>query len=196
MPQSCVMGNGEGRGIYACNVMKNLYKNHACNYNRQYIWPNLPVINYNNSYDGCFIMKKYIEKIHRKLDGGKRRNVRSTEEPHKGLIRQMFPAKEPDQSREEYLRQNVILSLKYGTLVLAAFAVLRGVIVAAGANVTVSSSVDGRELPIYCVETDEKKIAISFDAAWGNEDTAKILDILKKNNVHATFFMTGGWVLG
>lgn len=143
---------------------------------------------------GVLVMREYIEKIHRKLDGRKRRDSKNTEGPHKGLIRQMFPMKEPEQSREEYLRQNVILSLKYGTLVLAAFAVLRGVIVAAGANVTVSSSVDGRELPIYCVETDEKKIAISFDAAWGNEDTAKILEILKKNNVHATFFMTGGWV--
>lgn len=143
---------------------------------------------------GVLVMREYIEKIHRKLDGRKRRDSKNTEGPHKGLIRQMFPTKEPKQSREEYLRQNVILSLKYGTLVLAAFAVLRGVIVAAGANVTVSSSVDGRELPIYCVETDEKKIAISFDAAWGNEDTAKILEILKKNNVHATFFMTGGWV--
>lgn len=29
---------------------------------------------------------------------------------------------------------------------------------------------------------------------WGNEDTQKILDILKKRNVHVTFFMTGGWV--
>ena len=25
-----------------------------------------------------------------------------------------------------------------------------------------------RMLPIYCVETDKKQIAISFDAAWGN----------------------------
>ena len=25
-----------------------------------------------------------------------------------------------------------------------------------------------RLLPIYCVETDKKQIAISFDAAWGN----------------------------
>ena len=25
-----------------------------------------------------------------------------------------------------------------------------------------------RKLPIYCVETDKKQIAISFDAAWGN----------------------------
>ena len=26
-----------------------------------------------------------------------------------------------------------------------------------------------RKLPIYCVDSQEKKIAISFDAAWGNE---------------------------
>jgi len=24
-----------------------------------------------------------------------------------------------------------------------------------------------RELPIYCVATDDKKVALSFDAAWG-----------------------------
>lgn len=60
--------------------------------------------------------------------------------------------------------------------------------------ITVSSTVDGRELPIYCVETEKPQIAISFDAAWGNEDTQEILDILKKQDVKATFFMTGGWV--
>lgn len=27
---------------------------------------------------------------------------------------------------------------------------------------------NNRLLPIYCVETDKKQIAISFDAAWGN----------------------------
>ena len=60
--------------------------------------------------------------------------------------------------------------------------------------ISVSSTVNGRELPIYCVETSEPKVAISFDAAWGNEDTGRILDILAKHNVHTTFFMTGGWV--
>ena len=60
--------------------------------------------------------------------------------------------------------------------------------------VSVSSTINGRELPIYCVETQEKKVALSFDAAWGNEDTQKILDILARHNVHVTFFMTGGWV--
>lgn len=58
----------------------------------------------------------------------------------------------------------------------------------------VNNSVEGRELPIYCVETSEKKVAISFDAAWGNEDTSEILSILEKCNVKTTFFMTGGWV--
>lgn len=59
---------------------------------------------------------------------------------------------------------------------------------------TVSCNVNGRELPIYSVQTNEKKVALSFDAAWGNEDTKRILDILKKHEIHVTFFMTGGWV--
>ena len=60
--------------------------------------------------------------------------------------------------------------------------------------VAVSSTVGNRELPIYCVDTEEKKVALSFDAAWGNEDTSQILDILAKHQVKVTFFMTGGWV--
>ena len=33
----------------------------------------------------------------------------------------------------------------------------------------VASNVSGRELPIYSVDTPEKKAALTFDAAWGNE---------------------------
>ena len=51
-----------------------------------------------------------------------------------------------------------------------------------------------KELPIYCVDTAKPQVSISFDAAWGNDDTQKILDILKENNIKASFFMTGGWV--
>lgn len=57
-----------------------------------------------------------------------------------------------------------------------------------------SNTVGNRELPVYCVETSEPHIALTFDAAWGNEDTQKILDILEKQQVSVTFFMTGGWV--
>jgi polysaccharide deacetylase family sporulation protein PdaB len=60
--------------------------------------------------------------------------------------------------------------------------------------ISVSNNVNGRELPIYCVETDKKQVALTFDAAWGNEDTQKILDVLAKEDVKVTFFMTGGWV--
>ena len=56
------------------------------------------------------------------------------------------------------------------------------------------NTVGDRELPIYCVDTNEPKIALSFDAAWGNEDTQNILSILRENDVKVTFFMTGGWV--
>lgn len=56
------------------------------------------------------------------------------------------------------------------------------------------STVNGRNLPIYCVDTTKPQISLTFDAAWGNEDTKEILSILQKHNVHVTFFMTGGWI--
>ncbi len=61
-------------------------------------------------------------------------------------------------------------------------------------SIAVGNYTNSRRLPIYCVDTDEKIVALSFDAAWGNEDTQTILDILKKEKVKVTFFMTGGWV--
>ena len=61
-------------------------------------------------------------------------------------------------------------------------------------KVTNTSIMHPKELPIYCVDRKEKIVALSFDAAWGNEDTGKILSILKKKKVHVTFFMTGGWI--
>lgn len=61
-------------------------------------------------------------------------------------------------------------------------------------NLFVSNQTKKKQLPVYCVDTPDKKIALTFDAAWGNEDTGKILDILKKQEVHTTFFMTGEWI--
>lgn len=58
----------------------------------------------------------------------------------------------------------------------------------------ITVSTNGKKLPIYRVNTDKPMVALSFDAAWGNEDTQKILDILKKYKINVTFFMTGGWV--
>jgi len=55
-------------------------------------------------------------------------------------------------------------------------------------------SSQARLVPIYYVETDEKKIAISFDACWGASFTPEILEILRNNNLKTTFFLTGFWV--
>ena len=51
-----------------------------------------------------------------------------------------------------------------------------------------------RKLPIYCVQRDNKCVSLTFDAAWGNEDTQMLIDILGKYNVKATFFVVGNWV--
>jgi len=50
-----------------------------------------------------------------------------------------------------------------------------------------------RELPIYCVDRDNKCVSLTFDAAWGNEDTQALIDILGKYNIKATFFVVGAW---
>lgn len=65
-----------------------------------------------------------------------------------------------------------------------------------GSLVPTSGAASNRELPIYCVQTEEPKIALTFDVAWGNQDTQKIMEILKKHDIKVTFFMTGGWVPG
>lgn len=51
-----------------------------------------------------------------------------------------------------------------------------------------------RKLPIYSVDTKEKKIAITFDASWPKDNTDEIIEILDKYNVKATFFLVGTWV--
>ena len=58
----------------------------------------------------------------------------------------------------------------------------------------VGTAATQRELPIYCVQRDQKMLSISFDAAWGNEDTQQLIDILAKYQVRATFFVVGDWV--
>ena len=65
-------------------------------------------------------------------------------------------------------------------------------VVSSPAIVGVSAS--NRSLPVYSVERDDKVVALSFDAAWGNEDTQTLIDILSRYDVHTTFFVVGDWV--
>ena len=61
-------------------------------------------------------------------------------------------------------------------------------------NEVVEVSGNSRSLPIYSVDIEEKKVAISFDCAWGVEYTDKLLDIMQKNDVRCTFFAVQFWV--
>ena len=89
----------------------------------------------------------------------------------------------------EMEKEKLILFTKVGAIVLTSLLLLATSIhfypqTVATLNTKLGQGIAAKELPIYCVDKgEEKKIALSFDAAWGNEDTAKILEILKKNNV-------------
>ena len=51
-----------------------------------------------------------------------------------------------------------------------------------------------RQVPIYSVDTAEKKVALTFDAAWGADKTSKILSVLNDAGVKGTFFLVGFWI--
>ena len=58
----------------------------------------------------------------------------------------------------------------------------------------VGVSATQRSLPVYSVERGDNCVALSFDAAWGNEDTQTLIDILDRYGVNTTFFVVGDWV--
>lgn len=51
-----------------------------------------------------------------------------------------------------------------------------------------------RELPIYCVQRNDKVVSFTFDAAWGDDHTQALLNVLNRYNIKATFFLVSTWV--
>ena len=91
-----------------------------------------------------------------------------------------------------------LLILTKRSLVSIGFCMIIGVLAAAVAVTStvraVQTAAQPKEIPIYRVQSDKKEVAISFDAAWGNEETGQLLDILDEHDVKATFFLVGDWV--
>jgi len=50
-----------------------------------------------------------------------------------------------------------------------------------------------RELPIYSVEREDNKLALSFNCAWNDSDIDTILNTLEEYGVRCTFFAVGTW---
>lgn len=81
-----------------------------------------------------------------------------------------------------------------GLISLTCFAVILAVVASLTNSGTIYFGYAARLVPIYSVETKEKKVALTFDAAWGSDKTEKIVEILKENNVGGTFFLVGFWI--
>lgn len=60
----------------------------------------------------------------------------------------------------------------------------------------IGSNMQDTKMPIHKVYTEEKKIALSFDIAWGESNVKNILDTLDENEVKSTFFLVGSWIDG
>ena len=80
-------------------------------------------------------------------------------------------------------------------LTVALSVILGAVVIGVGAFSYSAFAKSDRLVPIYCVDDKgAKKVALSFDAAWGNEDTEELIAILGKYKIKATFFVVGSWV--
>ena len=88
-----------------------------------------------------------------------------------------------------------VLSVKLKSVIITALVILTVVIGVFLTAHTLSDAVSGeaRMIPIYNVNTAEKKVAITFNCAVGNSDIDSILSTLDKYNVKATFFLLGSW---
>lgn len=104
-------------------------------------------------------------------------------------MREFFIKKNYEQRTKESYKKNV------GVFSIVALFLVLSIISYNGTKAVVTNATYGnRKLPIYSVKTEENKIALSFDAAWGAEDFPEIMRILDEHNIKVTFFMTGEWV--
>lgn len=58
----------------------------------------------------------------------------------------------------------------------------------------IGENMSNEKMPISKVETDDRKISLTFDIASGSSNIETILDVLDKYNVKASFFLVGNWV--
>ena len=61
-------------------------------------------------------------------------------------------------------------------------------------QVVETSTTTSKLLPIYSVDTEEAKVAITINCAWSADDIDMILETLKNQEIKVTFFMVGDWV--
>ena len=84
---------------------------------------------------------------------------------------------------------------KIQTYIVSILTVVTLIVIANINNLSViETSANTRYLPIYNVQTEENKVAFTMNCAWNANDIDSILETLKNNDVHITFFVVGEWV--
>ena len=73
-------------------------------------------------------------------------------------MRKYYMQKRNKESREKF-GNGILLAALFACLVFLSYETTNAVVT--------NARVGDRDLPIYCVDTTEKKVALSFDAAWG-----------------------------
>ena len=82
----------------------------------------------------------------------------------------------------------------FKAVIVAIITVFLVAMTAVGGVAPVYLAAEKRLVPVYSVETDEKVVALTFDAAWGADKTRGIIDLLKKYDADGTFFLVGFWI--
>lgn len=88
---------------------------------------------------------------------------------------------------------------KKNLTVFASCVIIAVALIASLATTTTASVFFGkstRKIPVYGVNVDseDKVIALTFDAAWGADKTQGILDIMNEFDAKGTFFLVGFWI--
>ncbi|MDY3928562.1 MAG: polysaccharide deacetylase family protein [Clostridia bacterium] len=84
-----------------------------------------------------------------------------------------------------------VLKSKHLYIAIAALIVLT--VFTAANGIKPVFKVGNREVPIYCVDRNDNKIALTFNCAWNDDDIDSILNTLDAYSVKCTFFIVGEW---
>ena len=72
---------------------------------------------------------------------------------------------------------------------------LLGVVVAAGILLlSLTEKIPAAEEAVYFKEGEQQRVALTFEHLWSTTDLEEILEILNREAVQATFFITGTWL--
>ncbi len=88
----------------------------------------------------------------------------------------------------------VTIKKKNIAIVVAVIAVIVTLSSILGSTSLATAIASSRKIPIYEVETEQKQVALTFDASWGADKTSEIMDILDEYDMKATFFLVGFWI--